>query len=150
MSDRKSGEQTWTCVKCGTVHPMDHEGVHALGEGGVTASYCVVCAPVPIDVLLAGDNRKPAPPRAAVTHVLKTAPAPWMSVRAGVKTAEFRRDDRGFEVNDLLDLRCITEGGESIVKRITHIVRGPSFGVPDGYAMLSLGDPDYLVQGDWR
>ena len=83
-------------------------------------------------------------------HVLKTAPAPWMSVRAGVKTAEFRRDDRGFEVNDILDLRCITEDGASILKRITHIVRGPLFGIPEGYAMLSLGDPYVKVSGDYR
>lgn len=75
------------------------------------------------------------------THVLKTAPDPWLAVRAGVKTAEFRRDDRGFEVGDVLDLRFGAEDGPSLKRRITHITRGPLFGIPEGYAVLSFGDP---------
>jgi hypothetical protein len=73
------------------------------------------------------------------THELKTDAEMWRAVWCGTKTAEFRRDDRGFEVWDEIVLRVPTEQS-TITKRITHIVRGPQFGIPDGYAMLSFCD----------
>lgn len=87
---------------------------------------------------VAGNCPGPLSDRPRMTHLLKTAPSPWMAVGAGIKTAEFRRNDRGFEVGDTLDLRCITEDGRSIVKVITHIIHGPQFGIPEGFAMLSF------------
>jgi hypothetical protein len=65
----------------------------------------------------------------------------WDAVEDGTKTAEFRKNDRGFEVGDILALmRNDTPGNTRYATRvITHIVRGPAFGIPEGYAMLSLG-----------
>ena len=73
-------------------------------------------------------------------HDLKTDPEMWEALSKGVKTAEFRRDDRGFEVGDILHLHHNGYPfGEAVLwERITHIVRGPAYGIPDGYAMLSL------------
>ena len=74
-------------------------------------------------------------------HFLKTDPDAWDAVESGIKTAEFRKMDRDFRVGDALFLfrgmKCdATE--QYIIKRITHIVTGGKYGIPDGYAMLSL------------
>jgi hypothetical protein len=84
----------------------------------------------------------------AQTHTLKTEHEAWMAVREGTKTAEFRRDDRGFQVGDLLRLKHGTDLATGLVlhRRITHIVRGPAFGIPEGYAMLSIA-PELCERG---
>jgi hypothetical protein len=92
-------------------------------------------------------------------HDLKTHPEHFDAVERGEKTAELRRDDRGFEVGDALLLRrwdpelfdqaiadgcTVDEAGEfaytggAVRARITHILRGGPWLAP-GYAMLSLG-----------
>ncbi len=98
------------------------------------------------------------------THELKTHPEHFEAVAGGVKTAELRRDDRGFAVGDTLVLRewdadlyaqAIADGstdaeasafaytGEVVRARITHILRGGPW-LADGYAMLSFDrfEPD--------
>ena len=76
--------------------------------------------------------------RSPETHHLKTAPVPWMHVRDGLKTAEFRRDDRGFEVGDTLRLYFVTLENQYVDRVVTEITRGPLFGIPEGYCMMSL------------
>ena len=76
-------------------------------------------------------------------HFLKTEIDVWEAVAAGAKTAEFRKDDRGFQVGDTLVLlrgtaRAMVPGSDAIERLVTHIVRGPDFGIPDGYALLSM------------
>lgn len=85
----------------------------------------------------------------STTHTLKTEHDAWLAVRDGSKTAEFRRDDRGFKVGDLLRLKHGTDEATGLVlhRRITHIVRGPAFGIPEGYAMLSMIDPALAAAG---
>lgn len=89
------------------------------------------------------------PNRAPVVHELKTAPVPWMAVRDGLKTAEFRRNDRDFQVGDTLHLRYITADGELLIRRITDVTRGPLFNIPEGYAMLSFA-PVPCPEGESR
>lgn len=79
-------------------------------------------------------------------HNLKTHPAAFKAVTKGIKTAEFRRNDRNFLTGDYLKLQEWipdggTEGGgyytgEIEFCYITHIQTG--FGIPDGFAMLSI------------
>ena len=81
------------------------------------------------------------------SHELKTHPTPFLAVCRNEKKAEFRLNDRDFQKGDYLNLREWipdggTEGGgyytgDSRVRVITHIQTG--YGIPDGYAMLSLG-----------
>jgi hypothetical protein len=76
-------------------------------------------------------------------HELKTWPEPFEAIWYDMKTAEIRKNDRAFSVGDILRLEEWdpdpdeqTYTGRVIVAEITHIERG--FGVPEGYAMLSI------------
>jgi len=89
-------------------------------------------------------------------HDLKTAPEHFQALWDGAKTAELRKDDRGFAVGDTLVLRewglvaafdrkdgawqfadCITYTGRALTRTVTHILRGGPW-LADGYVMLSL------------
>lgn len=80
-------------------------------------------------------------------HRLKTHPAPFDAIMRGEKTFEFRRDDRGFEEGDKVSLtRFDPEKGPDytapcIVADIGFLLRGPAFGIPQGYCVFSLLDP---------
>ena len=82
-------------------------------------------------------------------HDLKILPEYYDAVRNGTKRFELRRDDRGFQVRDVLCLwKTIKDGtgrpqvtGEVIWTEITYILRGtPQYGLGEGYAILSLGE----------
>ncbi len=90
--------------------------------------------------------------RGARLHDLKTDSEMWDALAAGDKTAEFRRNDRDYRVGDVLTLRRGTTSDEdvpSLAYEITHVVVGPAFGIPPGFALLSLSrlddDADLLV-----
>ena len=87
-------------------------------------------------------------------HILKTWSNAWRAVESGVKSFEYRRDDRGFKVGDVLVLRqwdpakrqCNLRplSGSTALSdyidlrvRVTFILRG-LHGVPDGYCVMSI------------
>jgi hypothetical protein len=76
-------------------------------------------------------------------HELKTWPGAFEPTRLGKKTAEFRKDDRGFKVGDLLLLREWRPDrgqytGLSALFEVTDIQWGPLWGIPEGYVMMSI------------
>lgn len=85
----------------------------------------------------------PKSPRPNIDMTLRTDPGPFRAVWRGDKTAELRKNDRQFQVNDVIELiefdrdkghhvppyRCI-------YIRVTHIQE--SYGIKDGYVMLSF------------
>jgi len=79
-------------------------------------------------------------------HDLKCWPGPFGAIARGTKCFEFRRDDRGFRVGDTLRLRMwnpVTEEylGPICNVQVTYLLRGPDFGMPEGYCVMSLGVP---------
>lgn len=94
-------------------------------------------------------------------HDLKTDPEMFVAVCSGAKTHEIRKDDRGFAVGDILQLRETVYTGEEMAAgarlvysnrelcvHVTHIMRGPLYGIKEGWAILSFsraaghrGDP---------
>lgn len=76
-------------------------------------------------------------------HNLKTWPSAFVDTEKGVKRAEFRKDDRGFAVDDVL-LLCEWDPlisrftGNQLLVVVKHLVRGPSFGIPEGYVVMSI------------
>ncbi len=88
-----------------------------------------------------------------MVHHLKCWPDPFAAMLAGVKTHEMRIDDRGFNVGDELVLEewrpTPSAGfytGRTLRRLVTYITRGPEFGVPKGYAVMSCAPLD-LVAG---
>lgn len=85
------------------------------------------------------------------THELKTWPEYYHAVDQGKKPFELRKSDRDFLVDDLLHLREWqpdggTEGGgyytgRSLVRVVTYVLHGPTFGLAEGYCILGLGTP---------
>jgi hypothetical protein len=76
-------------------------------------------------------------------HDLKTWPAEFAAVEAGVKRFEWRKNDRGFEVGDVLRLQEYDPDREQHTHRetvvdVTYLLRGPLFGVPEGYVVMSI------------
>lgn len=81
--------------------------------------------------------------RNPVEHTLKCWPRQFCAMDEGRKPWEFRKDDRGFKVGDILNLEEWDPGEKEYTdrdlrRRIVHIVRGPSFGIPEGYVIMSL------------
>lgn len=78
-------------------------------------------------------------------HVLKIHPAPLADLLSGAKTAEVRRNDRGFQVGDtvrLMEVNPLTlnwTGRPDLVRTISHIQTG--HGLPDSICVLSYAQP---------
>lgn len=76
-------------------------------------------------------------------HELKTWPEYFQQIVDGNKTFEVRRDDRGFQVGDLLMLcEYEPEGalltGQRIGMTVTSILHGGQFGIEPGFVVMSL------------
>lgn len=81
-------------------------------------------------------------------HQLKTWPKWFDAVSLGIKPYEIRRDDRDFEVGDVLLLLEFRPHvgeytGRKLERRITHITRhddaGPAAdGLKEGYCVLGI------------
>ena len=84
------------------------------------------------------------------THELTSWPSQFQAMWTGLKRAEFRRDDRGYQIGDLLQLRewdpeRSQYTGFRLTARVTHLVRGPEFEVPRGFVVLSIEVLDAMV-----
>ena len=94
-----------------------------------------------------------------ITHQLKTLSQYWDAVKRGDKTFDVRRDDRGFQKGDTVELiryngigiAYRTElpdstgpGGRydkatyTLSREITYILTGGQFGIEPGYVVLAL------------
>jgi hypothetical protein len=76
-------------------------------------------------------------------HKLKTTPAAFYAIRYKRKLFEFRKNDRGFEEGDVLVLQEYDAAaqyytGQQERVRVTYIITGPDFGIPVGYACMSI------------
>lgn len=87
-------------------------------------------------------------------HELKTDPNVFEAVLNGFKPYEIRKDDRGFSVGDILCLRQTVYSGFQMANDgkpleftglacyavITHILRGPIYGLKEGWVIMSISD----------
>ena len=75
-------------------------------------------------------------------HRLKTLPEYYGAAISGEKTFELRKDDRGFRVGDVLRLMEWEDDrytGREMSWRIKYILRGPVYGLAEGWCILALG-----------
>lgn len=77
-------------------------------------------------------------------HELKAWPEPFRAMQSGLKTFEFRRDDRGYAAGDMLylwewDPHTETRtDSDPILRVVTYVLHGGRFGVPEGYCVMGL------------
>lgn len=82
-------------------------------------------------------------------HTLKVWPEFYDAIESGVKTWEFRRDDRGFRVGDVLVLEWWgPDSGPEYVDdsattkhirvEVTYILHSGRLGVPEGFCVMSI------------
>ncbi|MCC2544905.1 DUF3850 domain-containing protein [Hymenobacter sp. BT175] len=86
------------------------------------------------------------------THELKTWPACFAAVETGIKPFDVREDDRGFQRGDALLLREYEPDseqytGRTVVRWISYILTGGSFGVEPGWCVLGFGEQPPLPPG---
>ena len=87
-------------------------------------------------------------------HELKTDSDVFQALLRGNKTYEIRKDDRGFSVGDKLLLRETAFTGAEMAcgmpleytgltdtRKVTHILRGPRFGLEEGWVIMSVENP---------
>jgi len=77
------------------------------------------------------------------THTLKTWPEFYKGIVSGVKTFELRKNDRNFQVGDVVKLdewdpKKKDYTGRWTERNITDILTGPAFGLQEDYVILSL------------
>jgi ParB family chromosome partitioning protein len=77
------------------------------------------------------------------THHLKTWPTQFEAVLLGVKTFEYRRNDRDFETGDTLvlcefDPHTSRYSGRRFHVLVTYIIHGSQFGIPAGFCVMGV------------
>lgn len=80
------------------------------------------------------------------THKLKIAHQYWEPLITGEKSFEVRRDDRGFQRGDILEIQKMDEqfphSSDSFAKpasfEITYILTGGQYGVEAGYVVMGV------------
>ncbi|WP_431808218.1 DUF3850 domain-containing protein [Lysinibacillus sphaericus] len=78
-------------------------------------------------------------------HELKIAPEYFGPVFDGIKTFEIRKDDRGYQVGDLLLLKEYENGaftGNAVLKEVTYLTA--DYQQPD-YVTLAIKEPNFDV-----
>jgi len=97
-----------------------------------------------------------------VDHTLKTDPEVFDAVRDGLKTFEIRFNDRDFKVGEVLILlktlhtgeemqsakvadivypgKPLVYTGDRIYAKISYILKGPIYGLQEGWVILNLSD----------
>lgn len=89
-----------------------------------------------------------------MTHELKTPPVYWDAVQRGEKNFDVRRDDRGFQKGDILELvrhngrhveipdayrdRLAHKADYTLIREIAYILTGGQFGIEPGYVVMAL------------
>lgn len=93
-------------------------------------------------------------------HYLKTDPAVFDAVKSGHKTFELRKDDRGYQVGDVLILQKTKYTGAEMKAGapleftgwdgekwlpeglchllVTHVLKGPIYGLAEGWVIMSV------------
>ena len=77
-----------------------------------------------------------------IMHELKILPEYFQAVACGIKNFELRKNDRDYQLDDILVLRE-WDGerytGQTICRRITYIYEGNGeYGLSDGYCILGF------------
>lgn len=76
-------------------------------------------------------------------HEIKTWPDYYFRIFAGSKKFEVRKNDRDYQIGDILYLREYDPAvndytGREMYCSVTYIIHGGSFGIEEGYCVMSI------------
>ena len=79
----------------------------------------------------------------AKLHDLKCTPEMFAALRSGLKTFEYRLNDRDYCADDQLKIRewdALRQEytGHINYYEVTYVVYGPDFGIPENYVIMSV------------
>jgi hypothetical protein len=78
----------------------------------------------------------------SMIHELKILPQYYQAVREGIKNFELRKNDRNFNVKDILILKEHEEPvgytGRKIIKEVSYVFEGGQYGLDKGFCILGL------------
>ena len=89
-----------------------------------------------------------------MVHYLKIKPEYYKDVECGLKTFELRKNDRNFQVGDILMLIKLDDEGNETDQvtrvKVTYILKDcPQYGLKDGYAILGIAEESRInIKGD--
>ena len=86
-----------------------------------------------------------------MTHELKCLVEPFQAKWDGDKNWEFRKNDRDYKIGDILkereyDAEKNVYSSREILEEVTWILHGGTFGVPEGYVIMSTRE---IVKTDY-
>jgi len=86
------------------------------------------------------------------THELTIWPDSFSAVASGAKPFDVRKNDQNFQVGDALLLRELNPTtheytGQTLLRWVSHVVPGNTFGVEAGWCVLGLGTSAPLPPG---
>jgi ASC-1-like (ASCH) protein len=73
-----------------------------------------------------------------MTHELKIEPQYFKEIISGKKKFELRKNDRNFQVGNILILKDVFDSGKCYHAHVTSIIHGPIFGLEEGYCIMSI------------
>jgi len=76
-------------------------------------------------------------------HEIKTWPEFFQDIKSGIKTFEYRKDDRLYNYGDYLILKEYMPDtdfftGEELMVKVIYLLRGPKLGIPAGYVIMGI------------
>jgi hypothetical protein len=76
-------------------------------------------------------------------HILKTWLEEFKDIKSGRKPFDFRKNDRDFQLGDTVISAEYNQHskkftGEKHEARITYLIKGGKFGIPEGYCIMAL------------
>lgn len=80
-------------------------------------------------------------------HDIKIHPSVMLPLLQEIKTFEYRFNDRDYQVGDILTMFPFDPDNQNfkslgfITRKVTYIIHGPAFGIPEGYCIMSIVKP---------
>lgn len=75
-------------------------------------------------------------------HYLKTETEYYQAIEKGLKSFELRKNDRNYQVGDMLHLRETVKGehtGRAMdPKEVVYILEGGKYGLEDGFVIMQM------------